>query len=320
MENKIVRHIEVNGITYDVPTIDGFDLSEIELTEEESKTINKKTLLSFQNTRERLNNLKNKNNWEGIAGGLEFIDIPMTHLTRLTYTFRESNMKYMLNFDFANVGDCLEGFTRSIIYELSDINIPKSGRVANFFARCTIKSIKNNELKINVGWMNDKPSLQSGNGFFDGATFPSYTEKVTIEGDRIENLNYYFRSAIGTINKFYCLHSENITSADTFDGNINEIYIGSLENCKNFSRAFNNPKIVHFSRWKQGNVIFSYKISPESIRYTLDNAMTIEEGATSRTLTLHANAKANFIASFESEDAYNAYIEEIASTKDITIA
>lgn len=34
MENKIVRHIEVNGVTYDVPTIEGFDLVSAGLSQE----------------------------------------------------------------------------------------------------------------------------------------------------------------------------------------------------------------------------------------------------------------------------------------------
>lgn len=40
MENKIVRHIEVNGVTYDVPTIDGFDWRKIGYDDTKSNDIN----------------------------------------------------------------------------------------------------------------------------------------------------------------------------------------------------------------------------------------------------------------------------------------
>jgi hypothetical protein len=101
------------------------------------------------------------------------------------------------------------------------------------------------------------------------------------------------------------------------------IKFGSLANCTTFPTSMiNTCEEFEFDDWKQGDLNLSALnlLTPQSIRYDLDNAMTIEEGATNRTLILHADANANFIASFESEDAYNAYIEEIASTKDITIA
>lgn len=92
-----------------------------------------------------------------------------------------------------------------------------------------------------------------------------------------------------------------------FNGvNIDEIHITSVAKCTNFTQAFyvnlptNIPstKVVHLEEWKQGDIDLKYYslLEAESPDYIIENAIYKEDGATDRTLTLHATAGANWDA------------------------
>ena len=76
-------------------------------------------------------------------------------------------------------------------------------------------------------------------------------------------------------------------------------------------------KKLEIENWKSGNceAYNSSLLSPSSIHNTIQNAMSVAEGATTRTLTLHATAKANWEAS-------EYYEQDLAvlTDKGITIA
>lgn len=76
-------------------------------------------------------------------------------------------------------------------------------------------------------------------------------------------------------------------------------------------------KEIKFVNWKNGSILISTleQLAASSIHYIIQNAVDLADGATARTLTLHATAKTNWQNS-------KYYAEDLAvlSTKGITIA
>jgi hypothetical protein len=83
-----------------------------------------------------------------------------------------------------------------------------------------------------------------------------------------------------------------------------------------FSTVWLCPTII-FRNWKFGNVPIpnTWELSPESIHYIIQNAVNLADGATARTLTLHADAKTNW----QNSEYYEQDLA-VLSTKGITIA
>lgn len=104
-----------------------------------------------------------------------------------------------------------------------------------------------------------------------------------------------------------------------------EIFIENVESVVSFSDTFTNigaystPKNVKisFARWKQASISISRtsQLTSESIHYIIQNAVDVADGATARTLTLHATAKANW----QNSEYYEQDLA-VLSTKGITIA
>ena len=91
-------------------------------------------------------------------------------------------------------------------------------------------------------------------------------------------------------------------------------------NISNISKPFSfcfSLQDVEIINWHKPNLSFSDSpnLTPESIHYVIQNAMNVSDGATARTLTLHASAKTKWQNS-------EYYAEDLAvlSTKGITIA
>lgn len=176
------------------------------------------------------------------------------------------------------------------------------------------------EIKAVVG---ENPSGSLGNKLFDRQKLIYFPTTNTKNVTNFDNAFLYCHN-LAEIE----LNTDNVTSMNSafyMCSSCKKIKLTSIKNVTSATNTFLNiiPLVeVLFTKWKNVSLSFSVSrvLSPKSIRYILDNACTIEEGATNRTLTLHANAKANFKASFETEDDYNTYIAEIALTKDITIA
>lgn len=101
--------------------------------------------------------------------------------------------------------------------------------------------------------------------------------------------------------------------------NLTKIVLSSVEKCTNFSSAFYmtySLVYIKFEKWKQGDVSLSYSvISPESIHYIIQNAVNLADGATARTLTLHATAKTNW----QNSEYYEQDLA-VLEQKGITIA
>lgn len=133
------------------------------------------------------------------------------------------------------------------------------------------------------------------------------------------NMSFYGCQRLLYIN----IDSSNVTNmrACFYNGrNLEECYFTSIGKVTNIELAFNICnvlRVLHFTDWKQLNIelTYSHSLEPSSIHYIIQNAMSLAEGATARTLTLHATAKANWEAS-EYYEQDLALLEE----KGITIA
>ena len=225
----------------------------------------------------------------------------------------------MVDLDIAKAEDIYRFFYQSTcpyIPSYIDLSGLGSGNNASAFRSCKI--LKNEDtLTINVGWLADKNELITTDYLFNGSHFNG-SVAVEIIGDRLSSLYDCFWGSHG-ITTFRWQNSENVTSIYSFcrDINIQEIIFGSLENCTSFYMAFGNGiKILKFTHWKQGDMSITPNVfAPESTHYIIQNAVSVADGATARTLTLSATAKANWKAS-------DYYEEDLAvlTDKGITIA
>lgn len=102
--------------------------------------------------------------------------------------------------------------------------------------------------------------------------------------------------------------------------NLRELTLLDISKFNDIVNTFNNCVSLErltITMWKQKDIKLaqSSKLSPESIHYIIQNAVDLADGATARTLTLHATAKTNWMNS--------KYYEEDEITrisKGITIA
>ena len=112
----------------------------------------------------------------------------------------------------------------------------------------------------------------------------------------------------------------NLSNAFSYISSCKELYLTSIENAINMTSMFSGSAmfiVVHFEKWKQTNISISESssLSPESIHYIIQNAVDLADGATARTLTLHATAKTNW----QNSEYYQQDLA-VLSTKGITIA
>lgn len=92
--------------------------------------------------------------------------------------------------------------------------------------------------------------------------------------------------------------------------------LGVKEWTVTFDRCY-NLKTCKLLKWATGNISFSFssQFSPESIHYIIQNAIDVADGATARTLTLHATAKTNW----QNSEYYEQDLA-VLEQKGITIA
>lgn len=144
---------------------------------------------------------------------------------------------------------------------------------------------------------------------------------------------YGTKKVINFGNAFFdCWLLKNISVIDTqsavqiqgfFNGctYLEEAKLTSIENvtrAESFCNAHRLKKL-EFDRWKQTSLsLLAPALSVESINYIIEHALGEEDGATARTLTLHATAKANWMDTAQNPDY--EYYQAMATEKLITIA
>jgi surface protein len=158
----------------------------------------------------------------------------------------------------------------------------------------------------------------------------SSLQSVDFSGWNTENLTdayafLYLCSSLQSVD-FSGWNTENLTNMGYFFYNMDKIKhidlsMFNIKNVTSLDNAFGlcssltdlNPPY----NWKQSNISFVYsaKLSPISIHLLISRAMDVVDGATARTLTLHATAKTNW----QNSEYYEQDLA-VLSTKGITIA
>lgn len=325
---------EMAGAIEGIKSGEGFDFQKMGFSKEYSDATN--DLLRTNITAE-LNKFKeneNNNDWSELFRYSEWLfiipPIPVG-VTRLYRTFMEGNFIDVSNVDFTNMNYFSYCFAncekiQKIPTELNVMNVyPNLSHGIAIFTGCVFDYPL--DFVFNIGNKEVYSGAYDLQQMFRGTTFNAECS-IKINGDRpSKNFMTFFQQAKFNVplRFFEFIGSQDVTSIAFPNSTVKakKIKFGDLSKCTSFGITLSAEcEEFELDNWKQGDINLSVLnlLSPQSIRYDLDNAMTIEEGAINRTLILNATANANFIASFEGEDAYNAYIEEIALTKDITIA
>lgn len=307
----------------------GFDLKKLGFSKEYNDATNELLRTNITADLEKFKANENVANWSNLfKNSIYLFIIPYTpNATNFSNAFEASNVYDISNFDFSITGNLLRVFQscKNIGKIPNEINLKKVYRNGSSI----FNSAEFNfpiDFVFNVGNSEDNPNYCDVQQMFRSAAFNAECSMVIKGGRLTSGFSSFFQQAkVNVPMRFFeYLGSSHLTEIGIIALlSSKRIKFGSLANCTTFPTSVKNTcEEFEFDDWKQGDLNLSALnlLTPQSIRYDLDNAMTIEEGATNRILILHADAKANFKASFESEDAYNAYIEEIASTKDITIA
>lgn len=219
MENKIARHIEVNGVTYDVPTIEGFDLSKLGYGVEYNSIINQYYIENIKASEDL------KYNWEKPWGD---ISKDITFLPNLDWS------------ETPNIGQKFMNFTNLKYVDL--MNSSKSTTMLQTFHACY------NLISINEMYFNNSTQAD-----------------------------------------YMCYNCQAI----------NHIKLTSVEKVTSFHAAFTGCSALStllISGWKNAtiNINSSSKIDTKSIKYIIFHAVNIADGATNRTLTLHATPLATW--------------------------
>lgn len=156
---------------------------------------------------------------------------------------------------------------------------------------------------------------------FNGCINLEHSEKITFNKYKLGNSQVFYNCV--RLSKIH-LHFKNGFSwhgnAITGCPNLREVYIDDISGLTNnigLVSDSKNVKIFNVAKWTKRNMALQYTqvLLPSSIHYIIQNAMSLAEGATARTLTLHATAKANWEAS-------EYYEQDLAvlTDKGITIA
>lgn len=214
--------------------------------------------------------------------------------------------------------NCNQLFSGSLIPKLPRvINIPNATNASLMFLACKVTT--ENEIIVNTGWKKDLDSTFTMNGFFQSVKLN--IDKLEIIGDRYNFIGSINTNAGSTIDKLYALNSENCTafSAISWNTNIRCIYFGSVENAKSFDNfaTYYGVETLQMSRWKQTSLYLGNigALKPFSIHYIIQNAMSVADGATARTLTLSTTTKTNW----QNSEYYEQDLA-VLTDKGITIA
>lgn len=303
MENKIVKHIEVNGVTYDVPTIEGFDLvGKFGTTKEVQDIVNGGILSDLEYTAMVMQECKDKTDWNGKMKSVVYVDIPIGKVTNFKQAFEYNNkLQYLpaLQLDNATILESM--FQYGAIPILDTISMPNATNAKRVFYGTKINKVQD-EVVVDFGWLKDNNSFCDGSSFFQWS--PTSYKRVIVTGDRCNNLSSFIANGNGSIDEFIALNTENVTTLNGIFSNIDvkEATFGSVEKVTNFTNFTNTAKtynkftMLKMRNWKTTNIIISNvpNILLIYIKYIIFHAMSIEDGATSRTLVLHATPLATW--------------------------
>jgi hypothetical protein len=288
--------IESVEVATDVNTLQGLDFDGV-FDQEQANELNQyyKDGIAYAETlKNKIKNAELQTHWvDKFSRDKQLIFCPQINFSNaqnLTNAFRECSALVAFENDEFNMPNATSIATMfyycGSLIKLSTFNIPLCTSLDNTFNYCSnlreVKFRNTNNVKI------------------FSSTFSSCLSLLEVEIDTTAGTSF-----TGT---FYYAYV------------INKIILTSIKGGSSFNNTFTyNTRLVtlHFTEWMKGNIslVQSSILSPESIHYIIQNAVNLADGATARTLTLHAAAKTNWQNS-------EYYAEDLAvlSTKGITIA
>lgn len=164
-------------------------------------------------------------------------------------------------------------------------------------------------------------NVTAASNIFNGCINLEQTGKITFNEYKLGNSQVFMNCV--RLSKIH-LHFKNGFGwhGNAISGcyNLREVYIDDISGLTNnigIVSENKNVKIYNVAKWTKWNMALQYTpvLIPSSINYIIQNAISLADGATARTLTLHATAKANWEASeyYEGDMA-------VLNEKGITIA
>lgn len=231
----------------------------------------------------------------------------------LQYKWSGTKMMFFPQVDLSKVNSLSNAFAScyNLVY-VADIVSDKITSFLNPFFDChALKKIK----KIHL------PNCTSMYGaFYQCYTLKSIDEWYTPKNKSLHDT--FFRCYLLT--DLPIIDTTNVTDfGRTFSNcrNLKKIELTSVKNATTFVSMFegNVGKLeeVYFTEWLKAGISISGAslLKAESIHYIIQNAMDVADGATARTLTLHATAKTNW----QNSEYYEADLA-VLEKKGITIA
>lgn len=288
---------------------EGFNMTSKGVSKDDQDAINNQLKSLIDHSIEVNKTLETKTTWTKDKT-LLFLTASMKNATNVSNFCLYKTLFYVKELDFSNVTNAQNFSIESYLgMEMPKFfNLHKCTRIT--FQNTIFDSAPEN-ITINLGNYADTPTILNLNAMFQGVkTRIASPEKIkiTLYGDRCNNLTGFLFVSPLPVTEFEYLDSQNVTSLNGLYMNgpqVETIILGSVENCTDFTSMIGNrnPKTLHFTRWKQVDINFksSSKLPLESIKYIIWHALNggntlgfENQGATSRTLQLHATPYASW--------------------------
>jgi hypothetical protein len=310
-ENGMIDVVADNGfdalgkvnITTDVPTIDGFDVEKYGMSKDFQDRFNRMLESDIAYTIEEMNKNKNKESLGyAFQGNGRILFLPFQlKATNFDSTFYVSGLKTLDNFIFENAVVLTNAFYGCTLEYLPEyINLKQCTSCTNAFGLTTFRTTKE-RVVIDFGSNGQQISCLN---FMNAMQLKcNVLKEFRFVGNRINNLQRALFNVIidNVIDDFYYEDSENVTTMNNFiNGNtkFRRMALGDVSKCTNFVNAFNHYLLegLFLKKWKSANIVVanSNVFFADCVKYIIFHAMSIEDGATSRTLDLHATPLATW--------------------------
>lgn len=279
----------------DVPTIEGFDFSELGYSAEYSGNIN-----------EFISNDIHNLIAEGLSGNCNS-------------KYRDKGLLFFPDIDMSDVTSMSSMFEKSTIFATCEkFNAINSTNINYLFLDCSNLRFPPKKIKVTPSKISNAIQLfyKCYNLLFipevdtrNAKSFDSYAQACNnaeympkLDTSSAENMFTAFR---------YCYKLKKIELTS-----VKNIKISTYGGLKGAFTGCSALEEVYFTEWVRDDVYLadSPNIIPSSIRYIIQNAMSVADGATARTLQLHATAYDNWVNS-------EYYLEDqaVMKEKDISV-
>lgn len=296
-KNGSTETYKPNEMADAIKELDTFDFEYYGLTHDESIEINNCLNSMCTNTVEWNNKLSLQTDWQSLASfNTGILTADTSYPVNCREFLRGKIMLFVRDFNFENATNTYNIATNSKFYCPMPENwvFKKSSTLAGGFENCYFATMPE-YLTIDVGNYEDAGTYISLHATFQGASSPSYIQKLTINGNRVSSTqNFLFVSGL----KVYSLeipNSENITTLSSIVNNspriIHTLIFGSVKKCTSFANFVDNQNslvTLKMRDYTQGDLPLGTipKLSKDSLKYIIWHASDAENGAVARNMVL----------------------------------